>query len=97
MEKFVNEVKIMEIALTHPCCWIEARLRWDNWAATHFFYLNGKKLYHEGIDGECAPIEPSEFVRLYRNTYWVLDYIIPELSLLPQYFIKTFSKLKKLS
>jgi hypothetical protein len=60
--------------------WVEARLCFNGFAATHFLYFTANKLYDEGIDGEELETSILDFSNRYQDCYWRIDNIVYDMN-----------------
>lgn len=73
---FIQTKTLLETVFKNKNKMVEARLRFNDVAATHFIYFNGKKMFDEGIDGEKKVVSKDDFLNNYQNNYWLIDNIV---------------------
>lgn len=77
MTEPIRNKHLLDLIYANPKHMVEVTLLISRFfMGTHFIYFNGRNLYDEGIDGEKRKVSKEEFLKNYRNNYWLVDNII---------------------
>lgn len=72
----IRTEELIQKVTSNPSKWVEARLRFGSWSATHFLIFSNHQLFDEGIDGEEREVSIDDFFKQYKDSFWQIDNIV---------------------